>query len=41
MEILIRREEFERMKRGVEYELVPMNEMPGYEWKVKGRVVVR
>ena len=33
-------EEFDRMERGVEYTLTPRNEVPGYEWKVKGRVTI-
>jgi RNA polymerase sigma factor (sigma-70 family) len=31
-------EELARMEAGVAYTLTPRNEVPGYEWKVKGRV---
>ena len=38
--IAIPPEELARMEPGVEYTLKPQNEMPGYEWKTKGRVTI-
>lgn len=35
MEILIPPEEYVKLKRGVEYKLVPFNENKNYNWKVK------
>jgi hypothetical protein len=41
IEVLIPREEFAKMEPGVEYTLTPRNEVPGYQWKIKGRVTIR
>ena len=38
--IAIPPEEYARMDSGVEYTLTPRNEVPGYEWKIKGRVTI-
>jgi RNA polymerase sigma factor (sigma-70 family) len=40
LEVLIPPEEYARMVAGVEYTLIPRNEVPGYEWKTKGRVTL-
>jgi RNA polymerase sigma factor (sigma-70 family) len=40
LELLIEPDEYARMEPGVEYTLVPRNEVPGYQWKTKGRVTV-
>jgi hypothetical protein len=40
IEVLIPREQYARMEPGVEYTLVPRNEVPGYRWKTKGRVTI-
>ena len=40
IEILIPRDEYARMEPEVEYTLEPRNEVPGYQWKTKGRVTV-
>jgi hypothetical protein len=38
--ITIPPDEFARMVPGVVYTLKPRNEIPGYEWKTKGRVTI-
>ena len=40
IEVLIPREEYARMEPGVAYTLVPRNEVPGYQWKTRGRVTI-
>ncbi len=40
LEVLIPREQYARMVPGVEYTLVPRNEVPGYRWKTRGRVTL-
>jgi len=29
-----------RMESGVEYRLIPRNEVTGYQWKIEGRVTI-
>jgi hypothetical protein len=38
--IAIPPEEYARMAPGVDYTLFPRNEVPGYEWKIQGRVTI-
>jgi len=40
IEVLIARDDYARMKPGVEYSLIPRNEVRGYQWKIKGRVTI-
>jgi RNA polymerase sigma factor (sigma-70 family) len=40
LEVIIPPEEYARMVPGVEYTLIPRNEVPGYEWKTRGRVTL-
>ncbi len=41
LQVLIPPEDYARMKPGVEYTLEPRNEVPGYQWKTRGRVTIR
>ena len=40
LQVMIPPEDYARMKPGVEYTLEPRNEVPGYQWKTRGRVTV-
>jgi hypothetical protein len=40
LEMIIPPEDYARMEPGVEYTLVPRNEVPGYHWKTRGRVTI-
>jgi hypothetical protein len=40
LELLIPPEDYARMEPGVEYTLVPRNEVSGYHWKTRGRVTI-
>jgi hypothetical protein len=40
IEVIIPRDEYAKMKPGIAYRLVPRNEVPGYEWKLKGEVTI-
>jgi hypothetical protein len=40
LEVQIPPEDYARMAPGVEYTLVPRNEVAGYRWKTKGRVTI-
>jgi hypothetical protein len=40
IEVLIPREEYARMKPGVDYTLRPQNGASGYHWKTKGKVTI-
>ncbi len=39
-EVIIPREDYVKMRPGVAYALVPRNEVPGHEWKIKGPVTI-
>jgi hypothetical protein len=40
IEVILPQDEYAKMKSGTTYRLVPRNEVPGYEWKVKGKVTI-
>jgi hypothetical protein len=40
IEVLIPRDQYARMEPGVEYALTPPNEVAGYRWKTRGRVMI-
>jgi hypothetical protein len=40
IEVVIPADEYARMKPGVVYTVLPRNEVPGYEWKIKGLVTI-
>lgn len=40
IEVMIPSDEYAKMKPGIAYKLVPRNEVPGYDWKIKGSVTI-
>ena len=41
IEVVVPRDEYAKMQPGVEYTLVPRNEVAGYGWKTNGRVTIK
>jgi hypothetical protein len=41
MEIVIPPKDYARMERGVPYTLTPRNGEVGYEWKTKGKLIIK